>query len=86
MINQIIGTVSIIFLLLSITLATSCTAQGSKSEQSTVKKEAAATSEQMLATPTPSQGKPSSETTKTIDQRLVQKLVDEKRKAEFDTR
>lgn len=70
MINQIIGTVSIIFLLLSITLATSCTAQGSKSEQSAVKKEDATTSKQMLATPTPQQTKPSSEATKTIDQNL----------------
>ena len=65
--NQIIVTVSIVFLLLSITLVTSCTAQSGNKEQKVVKTEAKVATPQMVATQKPQQ---SSEATKTIDENL----------------
>ncbi|MGB1205453.1 MAG: hypothetical protein ACPG5B_07405 [Chitinophagales bacterium] len=62
--NQIIVTVSLVFLLLSITLGTSCTAQSGNKEQKAV--ETKTTNTQTLATQKPQ----SSETTKTIDQNI----------------
>ena len=66
--NQIIVTISIIFLILNITLVTSCTAQSDgKEKQEVVKNVSKKAETQMLATQKP---QISSEATKTIDENL----------------